>query len=207
MTQGFFIVFEGGDGAGKTTQALMLEQALEKHGREVVQTREPGGTKLGQEIRQLLLHGEAVDPRAEALLYAADRAHHVATLVRPALQRGAVVIQDRYIDSSAAYQGAARELGELEIRKLSEWGTGQLQPDLTIVLDIDPVVGAARRDKRGLQADRLEAESLEFHRAVREAFLHYAAAAPHRYLVLDATMDMVDLHSQITARLGAMGLL
>ncbi|RRD35127.1 dTMP kinase [Leucobacter sp. OH2974_COT-288] len=207
MTQGFFIVFEGGDGAGKTTQALMLEQALEKHGREVVQTREPGGTKLGQEIRQLLLHGEAVDPRAEALLYAADRAHHVATLVRPALHRGAVVIQDRYIDSSAAYQGAARELGEPEIRKLSEWGTGQLQPDLTIVLDIDPVVGAARRDKRGLQADRLEAESLEFHRVVREAFLHYAEVAPHRYLVLDATMDMVDLHAQITARLGAMGLL
>lgn len=207
--QGLFIVFEGGDGAGKTTQAVMLQQALEKRypGVEVLQTREPGGTKLGQQIRELLLHGEEVDPRAEALLYAADRAHHVATVVRPALERGDVVIQDRYIDSSAAYQGAARKLGEQQIRNLSEWGTDHLQPDLTIVLDVDPEVGAARRDSRGLKADRLEAESLEFHRQVRSAFKNYAAAEPHRYLVLDATADIEDLRDQILNRLDEMGLL
>lgn len=201
---GIFVTFEGGDGAGKTTQAEMLGAWCVAQAREVVRTREPGGTALGAEIRRLLLHGGddigAVDPRAEALLYAADRAQHVATVVRPALERGAAVVQDRYIDSSLAYQGAGRVLDVAEVRALSEWAVQGLWPELTVLLDLDPKVAAERRRARGAVADRLEAEAEAFHRAVREGFLALAEEEPQRYLVLDATRPLTELHVEITKR-------
>ena len=140
--RGLFLTFEGGDGSGKSTQAALLEEHLVGIGREVVRTREPGGTDLGVELREIVLHrrGE-MEPRAEALIYAADRAHHIATLVRPALERGAIVLQDRYLDSSVAYQGAGRVLDATEIRDLSLWATGGLLPDVTVLLDLDETVG------------------------------------------------------------------
>ncbi|WP_053384731.1 dTMP kinase [Leucobacter celer] len=201
---GLFITFEGGDGAGKSTQAELLGAWLGERGHEVVRTREPGGTRLGAEVRQLLLHGgEAigdVDPRAEALLYAADRAQHVAKVVRPALERGAIVVQDRYIDSSLAYQGAGRVLDLAEVRGISEWAAGGLWPDLTVLLDLDPDAAAARRRTRGGAADRLEAEAAEFHAAVRGGFLALAQEDPDRYLVLDAAQPADALNAAILAR-------
>ena len=205
---GLFITLEGGDGVGKSTQAELLAAWLEEQGREVVRTREPGGTPLGLEIRRLLLHGGgeigAVDPRAEALLYAADRAQHVATVVRPALERGAVVVQDRYIDSSLAYQGAGRVLDVAEVRELSEWASGRLWPDLTVLLDLDPGAAAerlaARNSATGGAVDRLEAEAAAFHEAVREGFRVIAAAEPERFLVLDAIRTPEALHAEVRAR-------
>lgn len=181
--QGVFIVLEGGDGAGKSTQIARLAEWLTARDVEVVVTREPGGTELGQRIRELLLHGGEVSPRAEALLFAADRAHHVATVVRPALERGAVVLQDRYVDSSVAYQGAGRSLDPDEIARLSWWATEDLRPDLTVLLDVSPGTGQARRAGT---PDRLEQEADEFHTRVREHFLALAEAEAHRYLVVDA---------------------
>ena len=199
---GYFITLEGGDGAGKTTQAELLSGWLEARGLEVVRTREPGGTPLGVKVRELLLHGGdeigAVDPRAEALLYAADRAQHVARVVRPALERGAVVVQDRYIDSSLAYQGAGRVLSTDEVRGLSEWAVEGLMPDLTVLLDADPELGRERRAARGGTADRLEAEATEFHAAVRQGFLELATEP--RYLVLDASQPVDELHAAVIAR-------
>jgi len=192
-------VLEGGDGVGKSTQRALLGQWLEERGYEVVLTREPGGTELGDLVRSALLHGGHVDARTEALLFATDRAHHVHTVVRPALERGAMVVSDRYLDSSAAYQGAARELGMDEVRDLSLWATNHLLPDLTIVLDLDPEVAVARREGA---PDRLERESLDFHRRVRAGFLLLAAADPARYLVLDATRDPRELHAAIAGRVG-----
>ncbi|MEJ6489765.1 dTMP kinase [Leucobacter sp. USCH14] len=201
---GTFITFEGGDGAGKTTQAALLEQWLEGRGLEVVRTREPGGTRLGAEVRRLLLHGGdeigAVDARAEALLYAADRAQHVSKVVRPALDRDAVVVQDRYIDSSLAYQGAGRVLEVDEVRRISEWAAGGLWPDLTILLDIDPESSAGRRRSRGDAADRLESEDVAFHIAVREGFRALAKADPHRYFTVDATLPVDEIHTRIVGR-------
>ena len=197
--RGRFIVLEGGDGVGKSTQRALLGQWLEERGYEVVLTREPGGTELGDLLRSALLHGGHVDARTEALLFATDRAHHVHTVVRPALERGAMVVSDRYLDSSAAYQGAARELGMDEVRDLSLWATNHLLPDLTIVLDLDPEVATARREGA---PDRLERESLDFHRRVRAGFLLLAAADPARYLVLDATRDPRELHAAIAGRVG-----
>lgn len=197
--RGRFIVLEGGDGVGKSTQRALLGQWLEERGYEVVLTREPGGTELGDLLRSALLHGGHVDARTEALLFATDRAHHVHTVVRPALERGAMVVSDRYLDSSAAYQGAARELGMDEVRDLSLWATNHLLPDLTIVLDLDPEVAVARREGA---PDRLERESLDFHRRVRAGFLRLAAADPARYLVLDASREPQELHAAIAGRVG-----
>jgi dTMP kinase len=193
-----FLTLEGGDAAGKTTQAVALERWLTERGRTVVRTREPGGTELGAEIRALLLHGGQVAPRAEALLYAADRAHHVATVVRPALERGDVVVQDRYLDSSVAYQGAGRVLDPEEVRGLSTWGTEGLLPDITILLDLDPAVARARRGGRAAE-DRLEAEQDDFHERVRAAFLELAAAAPERFVVVDAGLDPDEVAARIRA--------
>lgn len=193
---GFFIVFEGGDGAGKTTQLSALREALASTGREIVITREPGGTPIGQAIRDVLLHGEHVAPRAEALLFAADRAHHVATVVRPALERDAIVLQDRYLDSSIAYQGAGRALSADDVRYLSLWGTEGLLPDLTVLLDVPAQTG---RQRRGDTHDRLEREADDFHGRVRDHFLALAAAEPQRYLVLDATLPPDVLSKQIEA--------
>lgn len=206
--RGIFITIEGGDGAGKTTQAELLEAWLLERGHEVVRTREPGGTRLGVELRRLLLHGATADgddigevaPRAEALLYAADRAQHVARVVRPALERGAVVVQDRYIDSSLAYQGAGRVLAIEEVRGISEWAVEGLTPDLTVLLDATPELSAERRASRGGGEDRFEAEAVEFHRAVREGFLELVRADPNRYLVLDAALAPEELHEGILAR-------
>lgn len=198
---GIFITLEGGDGAGKTTQAELLGSWLQQRGREVVRTREPGGTPLGVSLRELLLHGEHVDARAEALLYAADRAQHVATLVRPALERGAAVVQDRYIDSSLAYQGVGRPLDIAEVRGLSEWATRGLWPHLTVLLDVSPELAAARRDRDGAVPDRLESEAADFHRAVRQAFLDLAAAEPERFVVIDAAAPVAQIHELIVARL------
>jgi dTMP kinase len=141
----------------------------------------------------------ALAPRAEALLYAADRAHHVSTVVRPALRRGDIVVSDRYVDSSLAYQGAGRTLPVDEVSWLSAWATGGLKPDLVVLLDVDPKVGLARVDRRG-EADRLERESLDFHERVRQGFLDLAAAEPARYLVLDGTRDPAQLATEIAAR-------
>ena len=202
--RGVFITFEGGDGAGKTTQAELLASWLAERGLEVVRTREPGGTRLGVEVRKLLLHGGdelgEVDPRAEALLYAADRAQHVAKVVRPAIERGAAVVQDRYIDSSLAYQGAGRPLDPAEIRGLSEWAAEGLWPQLTVLLDVTPQLAERRRTAAGGTADRLESEAVDFHNRVREGFLALASAEPDRFLVLDASRPVDELHAEIVAR-------
>jgi len=199
---GLFVAFEGGDGAGKSTQVRLLAQALTDAGREVVVTRQPGGTPLGSAIRDLVLHGGHVSPRAEALLYAADKAHHVDELIRPTLERGVDVLTDRYTDSSIAYQGAGRDLGPQEIHELLVWAVAGLFPDLTIVVDVPAAVGRARR---GSVHDRIESEGDDFHERVRQHFLDLAAAAPQRYLVLDGTADPADLHAQVVARLRAEG--
>jgi dTMP kinase len=188
--RGVFIVFEGGEGAGKSTQVRMLADLMRGQGRDVLVTREPGATEIGERIRTMLLGtgetpSDPLTPRAEALLYAADRAHHVAAVVRPALARGEVVISDRYVDSSLAYQGAGRTLPVDEVSWLSSWATGGLKPDLVVLLDVEPHVGLARIGSRGV-ADRLEGESDAFHERVRYAFLDLASADPNRYLVLDA---------------------
>lgn len=199
--RGLFLTFEGGDGSGKSTQAALLEEHLVGLGREVVRTREPGGTDLGVELREIVLHrrGE-MEPRAEALIYAADRAHHIATLVRPALQRGAIVLQDRYLDSSVAYQGAGRVLDATEIRDLSLWATGGLLPDVTVLLDLDETVGRERLDGARTRYDRLEAEASDFHARVRSAYLELAAAEPERFLVLDASRPVDELAAAIRDR-------
>lgn len=197
--RGLFIAFEGGDGAGKSTQARLLGQVLGERGLEVVHTREPGGTTLGRTLRELVLHGEdgSVSPRAEALIFAADRSHHVATVVRPALERGAVVLTDRFLDSSVAYQGAARDLGHEEIRELSLWAVEGLLPDLTVLLDVSAEQGRARR---GDVHDRLEREADDFHDRVRQGFLDLAAREPERYLVLDATAPVEELAAAVRER-------
>jgi dTMP kinase len=200
---GLFITLEGGDGTGKSTQSALIGDWYTQQGREVVFTREPGGTDLGNELREIVLHSRGhIAPRAEALLYAADRAHHIATVVRPALERGAVVIQDRYLDSSVAYQGAGRVLDPDEVRHVSMWATEGLVPDVTVVLDLDPAIGRDRLDAANKQFDRLEAEALEFHTRVRDAYLTMAAAEPTRFLVVDATLERDVIRDAIVARLG-----
>ncbi|WP_314457502.1 dTMP kinase [uncultured Microbacterium sp.] len=191
---GLFVTFEGGDGAGKTTQASLLERWLAEQGRRVVRTREPGGTEVGVRIRDIVLHHRGhIDARAEALLYAADRAHHIATHVRPAVARGDVVIQDRYLDSSVAYQGAGRILDADDVRALSLWATDGLLPDLTVLLDLDPAAARRRLDADDKPFDRLEAEKEDFHARVRAGFLTLAGAEPRRFLVLDAETAPDDL--------------
>ncbi|UIN31494.1 dTMP kinase [Microbacterium binotii] len=202
---GLWITFEGGDGSGKTTQAGLLEQWLRESGRTVVRTREPGGTEVGVLVRDIVLHhrGE-VAARAEALLYAADRAQHVETLVRPALARGEIVVQDRYLDSSVAYQGAGRVLDAGEIRQLSLWATGGALPDVTVLLDLDPASARSRLDAADKPFDRLEAEKDEFHARVRAAFLDLAAGEPQRFLVMDATAGVEEIAAVIRDRVASL---
>jgi dTMP kinase len=198
---GLFVVFEGGEGAGKSTQAVKLAAWLRVDGRVATLTREPGATEIGARIRGILLDraSEGLAPRSEALLYAADRAHHVASVIRPALARGEVVISDRYVDSSMAYQGAGRALPVEEIGWLSEWATGGLVPDLVVLLDVDPAVGLGRASARG-EIDRLEAEAVAFHQRVRRGFLDLAAANPQRYLVVDAATDPETIAARVQER-------
>ena len=203
MSTGLFVALEGGEGAGKSTQVDLLQRWLTGLGREVVVTREPGGTPLGLRLRELLLDPStgALAARTEALLYAADRAEHVQDVIRPALRAGAVVLTDRYIDSSIAYQGAGRSLDPADIAKLSAWATEDLLPDLTVVLDIDPQVGLRRFDA---PLDRLEAEPLSFHVAVRNGFLALAEQHAVRYLVVDATQDPDLIQAHIRERLSGL---
>ncbi|MDR6142450.1 dTMP kinase [Microbacterium foliorum] len=202
---GIWITLEGGDGSGKTTQSNLLAQWMTDEGRTVVRTREPGGSEVGQLIRDIVLHHRGdIAPRAEALLYAADRAHHVATVVRPALARGEVVLQDRYLDSSVAYQGAGRVLDGDEIRDLSLWAAEGALPDLTVLLDLDPESARVRLDSADKPFDRLEAEKNEFHARVRDAYLALARAEPDRFLVLDAAATPEVLAEQIRERVATL---
>jgi dTMP kinase len=200
---GLFIALEGGEGAGKTTQARMLAIWLREQGFDVITTREPGATKVGMRLRALLLDTThtGMSPRAEALMYAADRAEHVAEVISPALERGGVIITDRYTDSSLAYQGAARGLRTEDVAWLSHWATDGLVPDLTILLDLPPQAGLGRRTR---SADRLEAEPTEFHDRVRAGFLSLARQDPQRYLVLDATRPAAELTQEIQERVREM---
>ena len=196
---GLFIAFEGGEGSGKTTQARLIAIWLREIGYDVVTTHEPGATKVGMRLRALLLDTAhtGMSPHAEALMYAADRAEHVASVIKPALDRGAVVISDRYVDSSLAYQGNGRGLSSSDIAQLNSWATGGRMPDLTILLDMPPEAGLGRRAR---SADRLEAEPPEFHRRVRAGFLALAREDPPRYLVLDATRPVAEISSEIKDR-------
>lgn len=202
--RGVFLTLEGGDGSGKSTQSALLAEWLESRGRTVLVTREPGGTELGEEIREMVLHRRGhIAPRAEALLYAADRAHHIATRVRPALERGDIVLQDRYLDSSVAYQGAGRVLDPAEVRSLSLWATEDLLPDLTILLDLDESVGRDRLKAR-TKYDRLEDEERDFHARVRAGYLALADAEPERFLVLNATDPVESLAAAIRERVATL---
>jgi len=197
-TKGTFIVFEGGEGIGKSTQAKLLKQWLEQEGESVVLTREPGGSDLGIEIRKILLShstGE-ISPRAEALLYAADRAHHVFSVIRPALAAGQVVIGDRYFDSSIAYQGAGRVLEPGEVARISRWATESLFPTLTIIIDLPAEIGLGRLKSK----DRLESQPLAFHERVRQEFLQLALLDPERYFVVDGNKSIEDTHTAIISR-------
>lgn len=202
MTDGLFIAFEGGDGAGKSTQVALLRDALERAGHAVLVTRQPGGTDLGRQIRQMLLHGGQVTPRAEALLFAADKAQHVEEVIRPALQRGEAVITDRYTDSSVAYQGAGRGLGASAVHQLQMWAVDGLLPDLTVVVDVSPVEG---RRRRGELHDRLESEQDHFHASVRAYFLAMVQGSPERYLVVDGTAPPDRIHAVVVERLASRG--
>jgi dTMP kinase len=202
---GVFITFEGGDGAGKTSQIEKLRSWLERQGHTVVVTREPGGTDIGVELRNIVLHHRGfLAPRAEALLYAADRAHHIHTVVRPALERGDVVVQDRYFDSSVAYQGAGRVLSEEEVRDLSLWATEHLMPQLTVVLDIPADIARGRRDSDNRVFDRLEAEADDFHERVRQAYHRLADAEPERFLMIDGQRPIDDIHAEVVSRVSAL---
>lgn len=197
--RGVFVCFEGGEGAGKSTQARLLRERLEADGHAVLLTFEPGDTAVGKDIRRIVLDpatGHLAD-RTEALLYAADKAEHVEKVVRPALERGQVVITDRYVDTSLAYQGAARGLQVEELEPVLRWATGGLRPHLTVVLDVDPVAGLGRFEGR----DRIEAESVEFHRRARAGFLDLAAADPDHYVVLDARAPVEEIAETVHTRL------
>ena len=196
--RGAFVCLEGGEGSGKSTQSRLLADRLTAEGYAVRLTFEPGDTAVGKELRRIVLSPETgrLAHRTEALLYAADKAEHVETLVLPALERGEVVITDRYVDSALAYQGAGRDLDPAELEAVARWATGDLRPHLTVVLDLEPSHGLGRFEER----DRIEGESLEFHQRVRQAFLDLAAANPDHYLVLDARAPAEEIAGLIAER-------
>lgn len=203
---GLFIAFEGGDGAGKSTQAALLADALTGLGQNVLRTREPGGTPIGEKLRSLVLdhgHGQ-IDARCEALIFAAARAAHAAQVIGPAVAAGRVVISDRYADSSIAYQGIGRGLGAAEVGQLNAWATDGLRPDLTVLLDVEPGHGRDRRTAGEQAEDRLESEPDSFHSAIRQAFLELAARTPDRYLVLPARNPIDRLAADILAGVTAL---
>jgi dTMP kinase len=204
-TKGTFIVFEGGEGIGKSTQAKLLKAWLEQEGESVVLTREPGGSDLGIEIRKILLSHSTGDisPRAEALLYAADRAHHVYSVIRPALAAGQVVIGDRYFDSSIAYQGAGRVLEPGEVARISRWATESLFPTLTIIIDLPAEIGLARLKSK----DRLESQPIDFHERVRQEFLQLSLLDPERYFIVDGNKTIEETHAEIITRVSEIGAL
>jgi len=200
-TTGVFISFEGGEGSGKSTQTKLLKEWLEKNGETVLLTREPGGTDLGNQLRNILLDNKTgvISPRAEALMYAADRAHHVFSVIRPALERNEIVITDRYFDSSIAYQGAGRVLLPVEVARISRWATESLTPTLTIIMDLPAEIGLGRLHS----TDRLESEPLAFHERVRQEYLNLAHQDPERFLVVDASLTIEQIHQLIVERVGA----
>jgi dTMP kinase len=195
-----FITFEGGEGSGKSTQTKLLKDWLEKNNEKVLLTREPGGTPLGNQLRDILLDNKTgnISPRAEALMYAADRANHVYTMIRPALEKGEVVISDRFFDSSVAYQGAGRVLSPAEVARISRWATESLIPTLTIIMDLPAEIGLARLQS----TDRLESEPLAFHERVRHEYLNLAYQDPERFLLVDATLSIEQIHQVIIERVG-----
>lgn len=204
-------MFEGGDGAGKTTQLRLLHEALVDRGHDVVRTREPGGTPLGEAVRGLLLQAHSpsgpdlpIGDRTEALLFAAARAQHVDELIRPAVAAGKLVLSDRFVDSSLAYQGAARGLGLGPIQQVNEWATAGLLPDLTIVLDLPVAQARERMADRAAATDRIEAEADAFHETIRQTYLALAQQSPERYLVLDARQDPEALAAAVLARVSAL---
>lgn len=200
--RGLFVTFEGGDATGKTTQVRLLAERLERLGVSHVVTKEPGGTDLGRKLTQVLLAVDnSMTPLTEALLFATIRAEHVQTVIRPALAAGKVVLCDRFTDSSAVYQGFVRGVPLSDIEQLTRLATGGLEPDLTILLDLPVETALARMQGRGREKDRLEAEGLEFHRRVREAFLHQAALHPERFRVVDASRPVAELAESIWAHL------
>lgn len=197
-----FITFEGIDGVGKSTQIDIVESWLNQKSLPFIRSFEPGGTDLGQEIRHLLLHRKGeVSSRSEALLYAADRAHHVETKIRPALNEGKVVLADRYFDSSVAYQGAARDLNLNEVRDISLWAVNNLLPDLTVLLDLDAEQAISRRNLTGTNPDRLEQEKVDFFERAREAYLTLAENEPERFMVLDAAETVEQISEKLIAEL------
>ena len=200
QTKGVFIAFEGGEGSGKSTQSKLLKEWLEEEGEEVLLSREPGGTEMGKDLRRILLDHSTGDisPRAEALLYAADRAHHVFSKIRPALDRGEVVITDRYFDSSIAYQGAGRVLVSGEVARISRWATESLFPTLTILIDQPAEIGLGRLKSK----DRLEIEPIDFHERIRQEYLQLTLLDPERYLVVDGRQTIEEIHNEIITRVG-----
>lgn len=194
---GVFVCFEGGEGSGKSTQSGRLSAWLREQGYVALLTFEPGDTPVGRKLREIVLSPETgeLSHRTEALLYAADKAEHIDTVVRPALDRGEVVITDRYVDSMLAYQGAGRDLDLGEVEDVARWATDDLRPHLTVVLDLEPEHGLGRFEER----DRIEGESMEFHERVREGFLRMAKADPDHYLVLDARADVDEITAQVRA--------
>jgi dTMP kinase len=195
---GLFVCFEGGEGGGKSTQAKLLHDSLVGRGREVVLTFEPGDTEVGRKVREIVLSPETGElaHETEALLYAADKSEHLRRVVRPALARGAVVITDRYVDSSLAYQGAGRALEPAALEQMLRWATGDLRPHLTVLLDLEPSHGLTRFDER----DRIEGEPLEFHTRVRQEYLELADRDPEHYLVLDAHGALEEIAAKVLAR-------
>lgn len=196
---GVFVCFEGGEGAGKSTQCGLLRERLEAAGHVVLLTHEPGDTPVGAEVRRIVLDPQtgALADRTEALLYAADKAEHIHAVVRPALERGEVVVTDRYVDSTLAYQGAGRSIDGAELEWVARWATEDLRPHLTVLLDLDPAQGLTRFAGR----DRIEGESIEFHHRVRAEFLRLAATDPEHYLLLDAQAPVAEIADAVHARI------
>jgi len=192
-----FITFEGIEGSGKSTQAELLVKYLRGKGLDVILTREPGGVEISERIRAILIErGLSISPKAELFLFLASRAQHTDELIRPSLQRGHIVVCDRYIDASVAYQGYGRRLPVEMIKRLNDWATGGLRPNLTVLLDLSPEEGL-KRVRRSKRMDRIEEEDLEFHRRVREGYLEIARSEPDRFLVLDASRSVEKIQSFI----------
>ena len=204
---GLFITFEGGEGCGKSTQIAALKARLEAMGKTVVQTREPGGTALGESVRNLLQYddaGQGMSPEAELLLFAASRAQHVRELIAPAIAKDQIVLCDRFLDSTTVYQGVARAIDSKKVDTINQFAIGDTNPDLTILIDLPPEIGLARVHARSDgQLDRMEKEAIEFFQAVRQGYLDLAKSEPKRFLVLDGSQSAEELETQIWQRVGA----
>jgi dTMP kinase len=204
--RGILITFEGGDGAGKTTLIQKLFNDLKKLGSNVLQTRAPGGTQIGQDIRNLLLHKHdaPLSKRSELLLFLADRAQHVDELILPELRKGKIILCDRFNDSTIAYQGGARGFKEALVSQLCRFACDDLQPDLTLYLDLDPKIGFERAKKAGFVKDRIESETLQFHQKIRKTFKRIAKKSPKRFFILDASKSPEEVYSQARERIDSL---